>query len=149
MFDVVYENIDHDVAVANLGTGETRILVENAGCPKYVSGHLLFGREGIVYAAPFDVERSELRSPPVPVLEGVFMWSSPGDLRSATSPTFASEPPRKLFDLPEEVAGGWDVSPDGQSFVIVELDPFELRPLDLVVVPDWVEEMEARLSAAN
>ncbi len=66
-----------------------------------------------------------------------------------TSPTFAAEPPRKLFDLPDEIAGGWDVSPDGQQFVMVELDPFELRPLDLVVVPGWVDEMNARLAAAK
>jgi len=32
---------------------------------------------------------------------------------------------------------------------MVELDPFELRPLDLVVVPGWVEEMKARLAAAK
>ena len=36
-----------------------------------------------------------------------------------------------------------------QNFVMVELDPFELRPLDLVVVPGWVEEMKARLAAAK
>jgi hypothetical protein len=32
---------------------------------------------------------------------------------------------------------------------MVELDPFELRPLDIVVVPDFLEEMKARLSATN
>jgi serine/threonine-protein kinase len=401
LFDVAYETFNHDVAVANLETGEKRILVENAGCPKYVSGHLLFGRDGIVYGAPFDIDRAELLRPPVPVLEGVFMWSSPGESESAagevyydvtrngtllfsprdarlprrtlvlvdrdggrkplsgslraysyplfspdgrriavavendvgrwramvvdiasdawtvvggdvggyfpegwmpdsqrlllagsggglalapldgsaspttlepgeaqnlsvvpdgsavlfgrqlgaaqwdiwrlpladrgvaepwlatenseslpsvspdgrfvayqsndsgrfeiyvraysgsggrhlvstnggvrprwsptggeifflsqrslwttavrTSPTFAADPPRKLFDLPDEIAGGWDaggwdVSPDGQHFVTVELDPFELRPLDLVVVPGWVEETTARVAAAK
>jgi serine/threonine-protein kinase len=389
LLDIVYEDFRHDIAVANLETGEKRILVENAGCPKYVDGHLLFGRRGIVYAAPFDLERFELARPPVPVLEGVYMWNSPGGVGSAagqvfydvtgngtllysprearlpartlvladregrrktisqsrgafsvprfspdgkriavradgramvveiasdawtvvgdrgvpeawmpdsahlllvlpdnrglalapldgsepvktlyvgegqtvsvvpdgsavlfdrqrgaaqwdiwrlpltdtgqaeawlatersedepsvspdgrfvayksndsgrveiyvraytgsggrhlvstrggtlprwarrgdeiffvsdrglwaasvrTSPTFASDPPRKLFDLPEEIAARFDVSPDGQHFAMVELDPFELRPLDIVVVPDFVEEMKARLSAAN
>jgi hypothetical protein len=28
-------------------------------------------------------------------------------------------------------------------------DPFELRPLDLVIVPGWIEEMKARLAAAR
>jgi serine/threonine-protein kinase len=397
LLDVAYEDFLHDVAVANLETGETRILVENAGCPKYLRGHLLFGRDGIVYGAPFDAERFELLRSPVPVLEGVFMWSSPGELASVagevrydvagngallfsprearlpkrtlvlvdrdgrrkplsesrgaysfprfspdglkiavgvesdggssramvvdiasdawtvvgggddympgawmpdsqhlllttsgsqgivlapldgsatpetllvgeaqglsvipdgtavlfwrqrgaaqrdiwrlplgdsgeaepwlatesseggpsgspnsrfvayqsndsgrlevyvraylgsgarhlvstqgagvprwshqsgeiffenqgvlwtasvrTSPTFAAEPPRRLFDLSEElIGGGWDPSPDGQYFAMVELDPFELRPLDIVVVPDFLEEMKARLSSAN
>ncbi len=88
LFDVQYRNFGHDIAVANLETGEKRILVENAGCPKYVSGHLLFGRGGIVYAAPFDDDRSELLSPPVPVLEGVWMWSSPGESESGAGEVY-------------------------------------------------------------
>lgn len=67
----------HDVAVGNLETGTKRILIERAGCPKYVSGHVLFGRDGAVYAAPFDPERLELGRPPSSVLEGVAMWSNP------------------------------------------------------------------------
>ena len=79
-----------------------------------------------------------------------------GGLSSAavrTSPTLASDAPRELFRLPEEIRVGvsqfYDVSPDGQHFVMVEKDPFELRPLDLVIVPNWVEEMEARLATAK
>jgi serine/threonine-protein kinase len=66
----------HDLAVADLGKGTRKTLIESAGCPKYVSGHLLFGRDGVVYAAPFDLGRLELDRPPSPVLEGVAMWSS-------------------------------------------------------------------------
>jgi serine/threonine-protein kinase len=66
----------HDLAVADLEKRTSRTLLESAGCPKYVSGHLLFGRDGIVYAAPFDPRRLELGGPPGPVLEGVAMWSS-------------------------------------------------------------------------
>ena len=54
--------------------------------------------------------------------------------------------------MPEEIVGGfefYDVAPDGQHFVMVEKDPFELRPLDFVVVPGWPEEMKARLAAAK
>lgn len=43
-----------------------------------------------------------------------------------TSPTFVAEPPRKLFDLPEEILPGfdsYDVAPDGQRFVMIEKDP--------------------------
>jgi Tol biopolymer transport system component len=65
-----------------------------------------------------------------------------------TSPTFASEPPRKLLELPEDVAG-YEVSPDGQKFVMMQRDALELRPFDLVVIPGWVDEMKARLATAN
>ncbi len=71
-------SLGHDIAVVDLEKGTRKTLIESAGCPKYVaSGHLLFGRDGILYAAPFDPERLELRAPPSPVLEGVAMWSSP------------------------------------------------------------------------
>jgi len=40
--------------------------------PRYVSsGHLLFVRESTMFAAPFDLDRTEITAPPVPVLEGV------------------------------------------------------------------------------
>jgi len=68
--------------------------------------------------------------------------------RVRTSPSFTADPPQKLFDLPEEIAGRlYDVSPDGQRFLMVQVDPLELRPLGLVVIPGWVEEMKARLTA--
>ena len=54
--------------------------------------------------------------------------------------------------MPDEFLVGrgfYDVSPDGQHFVVVQKDPFELRPLDLVVVPNWVEEMKARIASAK
>jgi hypothetical protein len=51
--------------------------------------------------------------------------------------------------LPEDTLGDYDVSPDGQHFVMVQNDPIELRPFDLVVIPGWVEEMKARLAAAK
>ena len=54
-----------------------------------------------------------------------------------------------LFELPEDILGDYDVSPDGQHFVMVQNDPIELRPLDLVVIPGWLEEMKARLAAAK
>jgi hypothetical protein len=48
---------------------------------------------------------------------------------------------------PGDSAGFYDISPDGQKFLMVQDDPLELRPFDLIVVPGWVEEMKARLTA--
>ncbi|HSL20888.1 MAG TPA: protein kinase [Vicinamibacterales bacterium] len=57
------------------GTGH--VLAEGVSSPMYTaSGHLLFVRESSVFAAPFDVERLELRGEPVPVLEGVLTFSA-------------------------------------------------------------------------
>jgi hypothetical protein len=45
--------------------------------------------------------------------------------------------------------GSYDVTPDGQRFVMIEKDPFELRPLGLVIVPNWTAELQARMAAAG
>lgn len=57
VFEILYERAlssagsgGHDVAVVDLGSGATRVLVEKAGCPKFAEGHLLFGRDGVPYA---------------------------------------------------------------------------------------------------
>jgi hypothetical protein len=39
--------------------------------------------------------------------------------------------------------GFYDVSPAGQRFVMIEKDPFELRPLGLVIIPNWTAELQA------
>lgn len=78
-------------------------------------------------------------------LDGRAIWSA----AVHTAPTFASEPPRRLFVLSDEAMGGFDPSPDGKRFVMGEKDPIELRPLDLVIIPGWVEEMKSRLAAAK
>lgn len=72
-----------------------------------------------------------------------------GSAAVETASTFASDPPRRLFDLPEEIVWGfgfYDVTPDGQRFVTVERDPVELRPLGLVIVPNWTTELQARIA---
>jgi hypothetical protein len=43
----------------------------------------------------------------------------------------------------------YDVTPDGQRFLMVQQDPFELRPIERVLVPNWVEELKLRVAAAR
>ena len=65
---------------------------------------------------------------------------------------FASDPPRELFAVPEDVEAAYrfyDVTPDGKRFVMVRKDPFEMRTPELVLVPNWTEELKARLSAVE
>jgi serine/threonine-protein kinase len=62
---------DSDVAVVT-EDGSERVLVESASDARYVpSGHLVFAREGVLHAAPFDLSRLALSGPPVPILEDV------------------------------------------------------------------------------
>jgi hypothetical protein len=104
----VFSGIHDAVAVVDLRNGEKKTLVENAGSPKYAfSGHVLVGRNGVVYSSPFDLERLELGRSAVPVLEGAAMWSSPsisGFIGGGWSPTtsratgrFCSRPAMRAF----------------------------------------------------
>jgi hypothetical protein len=66
-----------------------------------------------------------------------------------THPEFSAEPPKELFAIPEDihtVFRFYDVTPDGNRFVMVRKDPFELRPLELVMIPNWIAELEARMA---
>jgi Tol biopolymer transport system component len=61
-----------NVEAQPLPTGARRILQRGATYGRYLrSGHLVYLREGTLFAAPFDPERLELTSPGVRILEGV------------------------------------------------------------------------------
>ena len=69
---------DSDVAVLT-ESGEERILVESASDGRYLpGGYLVFAREGVLHAAPFDPKRLTLAGPPAPILEGVMHATGSG-----------------------------------------------------------------------
>jgi len=69
---------ESDVAVLAEG-GEERILVESASDGRYVpTGHLVFAREGVLHAAPFDLARLALTGSAVPILEDVMHAAGSG-----------------------------------------------------------------------
>jgi hypothetical protein len=69
-----------------------------------------------------------------------------------THPEFSAEPPKELFHIPEDIETVfrfYDVTADGNRFVMVRKDPFELRPLELVMIPNWIAELEARMAGGS
>jgi serine/threonine protein kinase len=62
----------------------------------------------------------------------------------ATTPTFKAGVPAVLFDRGKRVHG-YDVTPDGQRFVIAEDAEPEPERLQIVVIPDWFEELKAKV----
>ena len=67
-------------------TGMPKILVRRGYYGRFVSsGHLLFVREGTLFAAPFDVERLELTGEPAPALEGVASSNTTGAAQLAVT----------------------------------------------------------------
>ncbi|HSE30218.1 MAG TPA: protein kinase [Pyrinomonadaceae bacterium] len=65
-----YESANIEAVIRT--TGEQRLIVKGASMARYVpSGHLIFAREGILYAVAFDVDRLTVRGQPVAILTGV------------------------------------------------------------------------------
>jgi serine/threonine-protein kinase len=60
------------VALLDLKSHVTRVLIQNGSSPRYASsGHLIYYRDGTLFAAPFDAARLELAGPEAPVVEDV------------------------------------------------------------------------------
>ena len=72
---------DSHIEVLDLHTGERRVVIEDAASAQFVSsGHLVFARDGTVFAVPFDPERLEATGPEVPVLSDVQMDIASGQV---------------------------------------------------------------------
>jgi serine/threonine protein kinase len=68
---VLYQQVSPDgirIVARSLASGSEKVIVENAGEPRYLaSDHLLFRRQGAVMAAAFDIRRLELASKALPL----------------------------------------------------------------------------------
>jgi eukaryotic-like serine/threonine-protein kinase len=72
------------IGVADLATGKVKILVKDAGMPRYSNtGHLVFTRGDALLAAPFDLRKLELEGAPIALFGGLrtnTTWSHAGFL---------------------------------------------------------------------
>jgi serine/threonine-protein kinase len=60
------------IEAVDLASGKRQVLLEGASSARYAaSGHLLYVRESILYAVPFDVASLSVRGTPVQVLRGI------------------------------------------------------------------------------
>jgi Tol biopolymer transport system component len=67
------------VVVQSIATGQRQVLVERAVDGRYTpSGHLLYGKEGVLHAQRFDPGRLEVSGTAVPVVADVFHQTSAG-----------------------------------------------------------------------
>jgi serine/threonine-protein kinase len=70
---------------------------------------------------------------------------------SAEGASFSADKPRKLFEVPSSFSGWFDVSPDGQRFVM-EKSAKEEKDADrthLTFVFNWFEELQAKVAAGR
>lgn len=65
-----------NLSVLDLKSGETKLLVPDAGMSQYSStGHILFQRGDALLAVPFDADALEVTGPPVAMLDGLRMFA--------------------------------------------------------------------------
>ncbi|MDP3716573.1 MAG: protein kinase [Acidobacteriota bacterium] len=70
---------DAQIVVVSLRTGERRVLIQGGTSPCYSpTGHVVYARNGSLFAVPFDLNRLEVTGQPVMVLEGVLMSRNSG-----------------------------------------------------------------------
>ena len=78
LFTIVGGAVENaQIAVLSLVTGEIEVLIPGGSNPRYApTGHIVYGVGGTLRAVGFDVERLEVTSDPIPVLEGVITKGS-------------------------------------------------------------------------
>jgi eukaryotic-like serine/threonine-protein kinase len=60
------------IVVQSLASGQRKVLIQGGSDARYVpTGHLVYAVSGSLFAVAFDVERLEVRSAPMSILEGV------------------------------------------------------------------------------
>jgi len=61
------------IVAQSLRSGERRTLIEGGSHARYVrTGHLVFVRDGVLFAVPFDLKRLQVTGGRVPIVEGVW-----------------------------------------------------------------------------
>ena len=134
-------NGQFNVAVQNLATSERKVIIKRAYEARFVPpGHLVFAREGTLFAVPFDPGRLEVTGPEVNLLENVlgdeidgvsaYRLSNSGTLAFRPAPSNAGRTlvwvDRKGIETPVNITARAistpSVSPDGRrlAFAVAE-----------------------------
>ncbi len=140
LFTAHTSGLDFDGAtidVQSLQTGRRKTLARGGSYGRYASsGHLLYVRQSVLYAAPMDLERLELRGPAAPVMEDVAsqFYGGGAELDLTRSGTLlfverrpgqqtlawldSAGPARPFRALAGATFGGHRFSPDGKRLAV-------------------------------
>lgn len=118
--------------VVDLETGQQRQLPFRGSAPRYArSGHLLFARDGALYAVAFDPRRAEAIGAPVKVLDGV------ATEQTLFAPPYAVSDTGTLVYLPADApATSYHLVRIDDGGTIVELNAGTRRYFDVRTSPD-------------
>ncbi|HUP48690.1 MAG TPA: protein kinase [Thermoanaerobaculia bacterium] len=89
LFTIRTENIrsfdEAKIAVLSLESGKWKVVLEGGTQGRYVAGHLLFGRNGALYAAPFDLQSLSITGARRQVIDGVVTSPNSGSVHYSVS----------------------------------------------------------------
>ena len=148
------------VVVLDRATGDRRTLLENAGITRYVPsgpgrgrGHLVYGRNGAVFAAAFDAIKQELIGSPVRMIDGVrglgirhasFGFSSSGtlvylpDVAPEVTPVWVNrQGTASALPLPPSQYFAPTLAPDGERLALLKRREADTAETDL-----WIYEFD-------
>ena len=122
----LYDPSTMDIAVADLRTGEHRVLLQGVMALWAETGHILvLTAEGTLLAAPFDEDALVLLGPPVPVLEGIEVELNAGTGLPASADLSISETGTLVYaarDATQEL-GQWEPVWVTREGAVQEIDP--------------------------
>jgi serine/threonine-protein kinase len=151
---------DASIVVQSASSARRTVLVHGGYFGRYVrSGHLVFVRDGTLFAASFDLDHLALTGPPVPVIEHLYSGPAIGSGQFTASDTgtalyFAGPavtPPIVWLTPDGKTAPLWSAgadwsnpnfSPDGQRLA---MDIFDGRQSNIWVY-DWTRDAPTRLT---
>ena len=133
-----YENASIEAVI--LPTGERKVVFQGASMARYIpTGHLIFAREGVLYAVGFDAGSLATRGKPVAILQGVAGDKTTGAVHFSTAddgtlayvPGSTTSALRKLVwldqsgaatpvDLPGAQYNDLRISPDGSRVALLQ-----------------------------
>jgi class 3 adenylate cyclase/Tol biopolymer transport system component len=166
---------DLQIAALALETGEVKFLLKEAFCYAYMStGHLIYGQDGAVMAAPFDAGKLKFTGSAVPVTEAdmelhrqvniptQFTFSAEGLLVYAPSsedpggPSVARalvwvdrEGNEELLEAPPRPYRSVALSPDGTHVTVLLSDKLDFWILDLTRKPVTQQRLTFDLQVWN
>ena len=95
LFTALDAGMDVKIVAQSMEPDERTVVLSQALAARYVStGHLLFGRNGSVFAVPFDIERLRIIGTPVQVVENVFLGHRGGRYSVSRNGSLAYVPGR-------------------------------------------------------
>ena len=153
---------DANLVVLVLSTGARKVVQRGGYHGRYLrSGHLVYIHEGVLFAAPFDLDRLEVTAQPVPALEGIasntlsasvqFAASDSGTLVYVPGQSNGSSAPIHWMDragtttLLRAKPANWSnlrFAPDGRRLAVEILDG-----QNDIWIYDWARDVLTRLTS--